>query len=83
MPRNKPFKIDIGLGDLYGHQKPRQNKPTRVLPTYTGEKYAVWTNRDGVIVKHTFRGSNRARAFLETAKASGSYSTVSDVQFDF
>lgn len=81
--KNKPFKIDIGLGDLYGHPKTRKTRSDPILPTYSGERYAVWTNRDGTIIKHTFRGSNRAKAFLETARASGSYTTVSDVQFDY
>ena len=59
----------------------KRNAP--VLPTYSGEKYAVWTNRNGTIIKHTFNKSNRAKAFLETARASGSYDIVSDVQFDY
>ena len=83
MSKNKPFKIDLGLGDLYGNKPIAQRRQAKVLPTYTGEKYAVWTNRDGTIIKHTFRGANRAKGFLETARASGSYTTVSDVQFDY
>lgn len=84
MKRNKPFKIDLGFGNLMGESTNRTTKRNApVLPTYSGEKYAVWTNRNGTIIKHTFRGSDKARAFLETARASGSYDTVSNVQFDF
>lgn len=81
--RNKPFSIDIGLGDLYGHSKAKQRRQEPVLPTYSGERYAIWTNRNGTVVKHTFRGSSKARAFLEIARGSGSYDTVSDIQFDY
>lgn len=82
--KDKPFRIDLGFGNMFypNDVMPRQKtKPT--LPTYTGEKYAVYTNREGVIVKHTFRGARRAKGFLETARASGSYDTVSDIQFDY
>lgn len=81
--KSKPFRIDLGFGNMFGEPDKRQARRQPVLPTYSGEKFAVWTNRNGTIVKHTFRGTNKARAFLETARASGSYDTVSDIQFDY
>ncbi len=83
MKKNKPFSIDLGFGNMFGEKPRKKTRSQPVLPTYSGEKYAVWTNRNGTIIKHTFRGSTKARAFLETARASGSYDTVSDVQFDY
>lgn len=61
---------------------PRQ-KAKPLLPTYTGENYAIYTNRDGVIIKHQFKKAERAKAFMEIAKASGSYNAVSDIQFNY
>ena len=81
--KSKQFKIDLGFGNMFPSEKvmPRQN--TNPLPTYTGEKYAILTSRDGTVVKHTFNNPTRAQAFREKAKASGSYSVVSDIQFDW
>lgn len=81
--RNKPFSVDLGFGNLFGEPERKRKIPQAVLPTYSGERFAVWTNRNGTIVKHTFKGSNKARAFLEVARASGSYDTISDIQFDY
>ena len=83
MKKDKPFKIDLGFGNMFGEPERRQTRSREVLPTYAGEKYAVWTNRNGTIIKHTFRGARKAKAFLETARASGSYDVVSDIQFDY
>jgi hypothetical protein len=84
MKRNKPFKIDLGLGDLFGHKNYPRVRPEPVrVPTYTGQKYAVFTQRDGVTIKHTFKNSTKARAFLETARGSGSYDVTSRVLLDF
>lgn len=68
---------------MFGEPERKIRKSQPVLPTYSGEKYAIWTNRNGTIIKHTFKGSRKARAFLEIARASGSYDTVSDIQFDY
>lgn len=81
--KDKPFKIDLGFGNMFGEPMKPIKRSSNVLPTYSGQKYAVWTNRNGTIIKHTFNTPTRAKAFLETSLASGSYDTVSNVQFDF
>ena len=84
MKRNKPFKIDLGFGDMFSSKDvmPKQKRKS-LIPTYTGQNYAVYTNRDGVIIKHQFTKAERAKGFLEKARASGSYSSVSNIQFDY
>lgn len=85
MKKSKPFKIDLGLGDLYGN-KPMKDIPVRskkIIPTYTGRQYAVFTERGGVIVKHTFKNPDKARGFRIKAQAADGYDVVSDVVYDF
>lgn len=81
--KSKPFKIDLGFGDMFNVKPPKNIMERKIIPTYSGEKYAIYTNRDGVIVKHTFKKGDRAAAFRENAKAAGSYSAVSDIQLDY
>lgn len=85
MRKNKPFKVDLGFGDLFGTKRLKnitQEQPVRI-PAYSGYKYAIYTVRDGVTVKHTFKNSNKAKAFLETARGSGSYDSTSNILLDF
>lgn len=84
MPK-KPL-IDLGFPKFFQERKNIQEsikRPVRQPPTYSGQKFAVFMNRNGVISKRTFRNSTRARDFQRKAEASGSFDVVSDVVLDF
>lgn len=81
--KDKPFKIDLGFGDLFKVSPPAKRSIANQLPTYAGQAFAVYTNNDGVIIKHTFKNNIKAQAFREKSKASGIYQAVSDIQFDW
>lgn len=77
MSLNKPFKIDLGLGDLWGTQKKTRKTIKRKKPTKKAKtRYVVFTESAGTQIPHNFSSEGRARAFYELARVSPQYDRV-------
>lgn len=82
MMKLKPFKVDLGLGNLWGEQPKRKTTSQKKPLPRTRSKYAIYTDSQGTVIRHTFKNEEKAKAFWELARRSGQYDKVSRPRLD-